>query len=556
MLFKRQLFLSLVMAAIAMLPFNTQASSRFFEAVDYKGAFGATNWASGWTALYHYGILADNATATSDVTVNDADIAAGQTIYWTADKTYHLNGRVFVDDGAVLHIEAGTIIKGMPGSGENASALIVARGGKIYAEGTADRPIIFTAESDDVTNPVDVTYDTKGLWGGVIVLGKAPINRPAGEHNLEGIPTTAPRGMYGGNDADDNSGVIRYVSIRHGGAEIGEGNEINGLTLGGVGAGTTIDFVEVYANKDDGFEWFGGTVNSKHLIAAFCGDDSFDMDEGLNIKNQFVFAIQHPNFGNRCAEHDGAPSSAVSSTPKAYAQVFNATYLGSGQNASNPDQDYLLRLRENWGGEYNNSIFGDYNGYGVRMDDKYSPDDSKDRLEAGELKMLNNIWFKVGSYSLADSSGKQSWEQAYRQEAANGNSEEDPQLMGISRAQAGGLDPRPAFGGPAFNNLADYVGIVESGFTANHPQDFILQQNYPNPFNPATTIGFELAQAGQVELAIYNMLGQRVDVLVSGFQSAGTYSYTWNAGNLASGVYFYILKAGKQSFSRKMMLLK
>ncbi len=546
----------LMLAFVITMPFTTFASNRFFEAVDYKGAFGATNWATGWTALYHYGVMADNASGSADVTVNDADIAAGSTAYWTSDKVYHLNGRVFVDDGAVLHIEAGTVVKGMPGSGENASALIVARGGKIFAEGTADRPIIFTAESDDVTNPVDVTYDTKGLWGGIIILGKAPINRPAGEHNIEGIPTTEPRGMYGGTDPEDNSGVIRYVSIRHGGAEIGEGNEINGLSLGGVGSGTTIDYVEVYANKDDGFEWFGGTVNSKHLIAAFCGDDSFDMDEGVNIKNQFVFAIQHPDFGNRCAEHDGAPKSAITTEPKAYAVTFNATYLGSGQNSTNSDQDYILRLRENWGGEYNNSIFGDYNGYGVRMDDKYSPNDAKDRLAAGELKMLNNIWFNVGSYTLSDSIGHEDYSQAYLQNAANGNTEENPQLMGISRAQDAGLDPRPAFDGPAYGNLAKYTGIIHSSFSNQLPENFTLEQNFPNPFNPATTIRFELAKAGQTNLSIYNMLGQKVAELTSGYQSAGSYSYTWDAGNLSSGIYVYVLKTNAHVYSRKMMLIK
>ncbi|RMH38687.1 MAG: T9SS C-terminal target domain-containing protein, partial [Gammaproteobacteria bacterium] len=351
------------------------------------------------------------------------------------DNVYHLNGRVFVEEGAVLHIEAGTVIKGMPGSGEDASALIVARGGKIYAEGTAQRPIIFTAESDDVNNPADISYDTKGLWGGVIILGKAKINRPEGEFNIEGIPSTEPRGVYGGTDDDDNSGVFRYVSIRHGGAEIGEGNEINGLTLGGVGRGTTIDHVEVFANKDDGFEFFGGTVNVKNLIVAFCGDDGIDLDEGYRGKMQYVFVIQHPDFGNRCGEHDGAPKSAITTEPKAYAQIYNATYLGSGMTSSNPDQDELFKLRENWGGIYANSIFGDYNGYGVDVSDKYSPDDAKDRLLAGEIQFKNNIWFNFNKRTLADSIGKQSWIQSYLQNAANGNVDDDPQLMGISRIQ-------------------------------------------------------------------------------------------------------------------------
>ncbi len=529
----------------------------FFEQVDYKGAFGATNWADGWTALYHYGIIADPVTPKNDVTVTDDDIQPGQTVFWTADNVYHLNGRVFVDDGAVLHIQAGTIIKGMPGSGENASALIVARGGRIYAEGTGQRPIIFTAESDDVNNPADISYDTKGLWGGVILLGKAKINRPEGEFNIEGIPSTEARGLYGGTDDDDNSGVFRYVSIRHGGAEIGEGNEINGLTLGGVGRGTTIDHVEVFANKDDGFEWFGGTVNVKNMIAAFCGDDGFDMDEGYRGKLQFLFVIQHPNFGNRCGEHDGAPKSAVTTEPKAYPVVYNATYLGSGQHADNPDQDELFKLRENFGGEYNNSIFGDYNGYGVDVSSKYSPNDSKDRLAAGELKLRNNLWFKLANYTLADSVGKEDYIQAYLQDPSHGNTFEDPHLMGISRVQDAGLDPRPAFNGPAYKNVLGYpTQIISRGYSHRIPESFALKQNYPNPFNPVTTIRFELTRASHVELTVYDLLGRKVATLINSAKPAGSYSVTWQPENLSSGYYIYVLRTGNRMLSKRMLLLK
>ncbi len=531
---------------------------KFFEQVDYKGAFGASNWTTGWTALYQYGVVAEPAVPISNVTVTDTDIQPGQTVYWTADNVYHLDGRVFVDDGSALHIEAGTVIKGLPGQGEAASALIVARGGKIYAEGTADRPIIFTAESDDISNPVDVSYDTKGLWGGVILLGKAGINRPEGEYNIEGIPTTEPRGLYGGSDDADNSGVLRYVSIRHGGVEIGSGNEINGLTLGGVGNGTTIDHVEVFANKDDGFEFFGGTVNVKNLIVAFCADDGIDLDEGYRGKMQFVFVIQHPNFGNRCAEHDGAPASAVTTGPKAYAQIYNATYIGSGQNAgNNPDNDEMFKLRENWGGIYANSIFGEYHGFGVDVSNKYSPNDSKERLAAGELNFKNNIWFGIGNYTLADSVGKEDYIQAYLQDAANGNTETDPGLMGVSRVQDGGLDPRPAFAGPAYQNLTDFpTGLVNVKLVKQVPASFVLEQNYPNPFNPSTTINFSIRKAAHVELTVFDMLGRKIATLIRTAKPAGSYSVQWNAGPLSSGFYIYKLKAGHQQMIKRMLLIK
>jgi Secretion system C-terminal sorting domain len=532
------------------------ASDNFWEKVDYKGAFGTTNWASGWTALYHYGILADDATNGATITVTDADINAGDFVSWSADNTYILDGKVFVEEGATLHIEAGTVIKAKAGTGENASALIITRGGKIYADGTADRPIIFTSESDDVNNPVDVAYDTQGLWGGIILLGYAQINATGGETNIEGIPSSDARGLYGGNNDEDNSGVVRYVSIRHGGAEIGEGNEINGLTMGGVGNGTTIEYVEVYANKDDGFEWFGGTVNCKYLIAAFCGDDLFDHDEGLRNKMQFLFGIQHPDFGNHVAEHDGAPKSAVTNEPRANAIVYNATFLGSGQNSTNGDQERIFRIRENWGGQYNNSIFGDYNGYGLDIEDKYSPSDSKDRLAAGEIEFKNNIWFKVGSYTLADSIGRKDYVRDYLNDAANGNIETDPQLAGISRSQNAGLDPRPNVDGPAFDNLYGFVTAIENVTLENIPSKYTLSQNYPNPFNPVTNIKYSLEKAGQVELSVYNLLGQKIAILVNGHKNAGRYTLSWDASTMASGMYIYQLKTGSKVDTKRMMLIK
>jgi hypothetical protein len=204
---------------------------------------------------------------------------------WTADKIYELANKVVITDGVTLTIEPGTIIKGRTGSGSLATALLVARGGKILAEGTAVKPIIFTSIEDNIKIAQragsNLTKDDKDRWGGLIILGKAPISAENGdtETQIEGIPAEDSFGLYGGAIANDNSGVLRYVSIRHGGAEIGAGNEINGLTLGGVGSGTTIDHVEVYATLDDGVEFFGGTVNVSNLIVSYQGDDGVDIDQ-------------------------------------------------------------------------------------------------------------------------------------------------------------------------------------------------------------------------------------------------------------------------------------
>jgi hypothetical protein len=245
---------------------------------------------------------------TPGTVVVTSNITANTT--WEAGTIYQLAGRITVTNGVTLTIEPGTIVKGEAGTGANATALLVARGGKLIANGTATSPIIFTSVADEIdyadmaagnfASP-NLESTVNGLWGGVIILGRAPISASndvgdVSEVQIEGIPTSDPNGLYGGNDAADNSGTIRYISIRHGGANIGAGNEINGLTLGGVGNGTTIENVEVVGNQDDGIEWFGGSVNVTNAVVFNCGDDGIDTDQAWSgsLSNVVVIgAIGH-----------------------------------------------------------------------------------------------------------------------------------------------------------------------------------------------------------------------------------------------------------------------
>jgi len=207
----------------------------------------------------------------------------GANTTWETGKIYVLEGRITVVSGITLTIQPGVIVKGREGSGSNATALLIARGGKLMAEGTAEAPIIFTSVADqilpgEIASP-NLEPSLNGLWGGLLILGNAPISADASAVQIEGIPASDQNGLYGGTDPSDNSGTIKYISIRHGGANIGEGNEINGLTLGGVGSGTIIENIEVIANQDDGIEWFGGTVNVKNAIIWNAGDDGVDTDQ-------------------------------------------------------------------------------------------------------------------------------------------------------------------------------------------------------------------------------------------------------------------------------------
>lgn len=215
-------------------------------------------------------------------TVKTGFITSNET--WNASTIYELDGKVVVQSGVTLTIEAGTIIKGKQGTGTNASALVIAKGGMINAVGTSSAPIIFTSILDNIEigqlTGTNLDENDAGKWGGVILLGDAPISAVDGDvlSQIEGIPVTDTYGAFGGSDASDNSGTMSYVSIRHGGALIGAGNEINGLTLGGVGNGTVINNIEIVANLDDGIEFFGGTVNVSNIVIGFQGDDGVDID--------------------------------------------------------------------------------------------------------------------------------------------------------------------------------------------------------------------------------------------------------------------------------------
>ncbi len=556
----------------------------------------------------------DDVESRPTVTVTDADINAGDTIHWTNDTVYVLSGLVIVEDGAELHIEAGRVVKAQDGQSVDASALMVAKGGKIYAMGEPNMPIIFTSVQDNISSADLLTYEDRGLWGGIILLGNAVTNN-ASQKEIEGVneilPTGDTRAEYGGTDDNDSSGIMRYVSIRHTGINIGEsdGNEIQGLTLGGVGAGTTLEYIESYASGDDGVEFFGGNVNLKYFVSAFNADDAVDWDQGYRGKGQFWFVIQGTDAAGAAAEQDGAGGDE-NTEPFAMPYVFNATYIGGGaSNTPDGDRGEMLMFRDNTGGFYHNSIFTDYNstsgGYALTIEDidntGSKPLDSRQRFEAGDLGLTHNLWYGFGAGNDPAqfvNPGLENQTAIIDYLVANGNVVEDPMIAGIERSTSpsGGLDPRPTGNSPAFTmaraaypadafytpvefvgafgrdnwaagwtalSAAGYFGNIATGQTvdvedgfAELPQQVELAQNFPNPFNPTTTIAFRLQQTQQVRLSVHDVLGREIAVLVDGVQPAGTFQAQFDASNLASGTYIYRLQTAAGMVSKTMTLLK
>lgn len=329
--------------------------------------------------------IGDSNIATVTVNINGSFILAGtytsdKTL--TADKIWKLSGRVFIADGATLTIPAGTIIKAEGGTGTDSSFICIARGGKIDAQGTAEKPIIMTSVADDIQigqkNGSNLDASNVGLWGGLLVLGKAPgsFKNDVVEYQIEGIPAEETNGLYGGNDPADNSGVINYLSIRHGGTSIGEDNEINGLTLGGVGTGTTISNVEVIGNQDDGIEFFGGTVNASNLLVWGQGDDGLDIDQSYSgtINNAIVIANSSSDHG---LEIDGPEGSMEGSF-----KLENITLIGDGSAANGEYADF----RKGALGSVNNLY-----AYGFQSGKDFELDAEADSasFEAGTLTFSN-----------------------------------------------------------------------------------------------------------------------------------------------------------------------
>jgi len=239
-----------------------------------------------------------------------------------AVNTYILKGWVYVVDGVTLTIEPGTIIKG---DKETKATLIIERGAKIMAQGTKEKPIVFTSAQDPGKRK-------PGDWGGLIILGKAQTNQ--GEQTIEG----GVRSKHGGNDNNDNSGILSYVRVEFAGIEYQPDNEINGITMGSVGAGTQIDHVQVSYPGDDSFEWFGGCVNAKYLVSLGCWDDDYDTDNGFSGKIQFAVALRDPLVADQSAsngfESDNDANGSTNS-PKTGAVFANISIFGPVANATN-----------------------------------------------------------------------------------------------------------------------------------------------------------------------------------------------------------------------------
>lgn len=529
------------------------------------------------------------------ITIKDADLGTG-TYNWTKDNVYILDGFVFLEAGGVLNIEAGTVIKGkaVPTTADNASALIITVGAKIFAIGSETEPIIFTSDADDVSKPDDLDGYDRGLWGGLVLLGDGILGNSSATSNIEGIPTTEPRGQFGGTNNANNAGTLKYVSIRHGGAELAPGNELNGLTLGGVGSGTILDYIEIIANADDGIEFFGGAVNIKHATTAFCGDDGFDWDMGWVGKGQFWFVLQGSDEGDNGGEWDGAipDANAVFSNPT----VFNLTFIGSGTGSVSAPNTNAILMRDATAGTIGNSIFTEYAHKAIEIEDLAASKgiDSYTRLQNGEIKILNNLWYGFSNYTAlsADSAtgivrytaggDDKTCALLIQHLTDNKNKISDPMLNGIGRNADKKLDPRPKAGSPALSETATtpsdafftsaaYKGAFEAvgtkdwlrGWTALEEYGYLTDlasigkpltlpslHVYPNPTEGMLNIS-GLNQENDVVLSVYDSFGK---MILNTNANTNNGNVLLDVSNLSSGLYILKTSTATTTYSNRVLI--
>ena len=299
----------------------------------------------------------------------------------TLDNQFHwvLRGAVFVQSGATMTIQPGTRVVGEFAS---LGTLIIAQGGRIIADGTQEDPIVFTSDQR-------VGNRARGDWGGLIINGRAPTNLPGGLGSGEGNT-----GLYGGDDPNDNSGILRYVRVEYAGIEFSPDNELNGIAFQGVGRGTTVDFVQVKHNKDDGVEFFGGTVDVKHLVLSSIGDDSLDWTFGWTGRVQYVVAQQSGDDADNGIEADNnADNNDL--LPRSHPLLYNVTFIGDPDTDEGNESDDGFEIRAGTAGTIRNFIVIGFKENGV----DYSDAATIAQATQGNLTISHGILFNNGLLS-------------------------------------------------------------------------------------------------------------------------------------------------------------
>lgn len=398
----------------------------------------------------------------------------------TPNNKYLLKGQVFVRSGQVLTIEPGTVIFGDKAT---RATLIIDKGGRIEANGTLDKPIVFTS-----SQPAGVR--DRGDWGGLVILGRANCNQE--DPAVEGITPAVLFGTFQSSQFDDeSSGTLRYVRVEFGGIELTPNNETNSITMGGVGRGTVMEYNMVSFGGDDGFEWFGGTVNGKYFISAAMWDDDFDCDYGWSGNVQFGLAIRYPGFADQSQsngfECDNGPNDN-DVAPYTTGTFSNVTIIGpirTGSSVSNGNYAHAMDMRRRTAISIFNTVLT-----GFPRGLRFNQPSVLGQYQSGTGMLANNIMLTPNNTTqfLAGTGVDAADVAAYWN--ANGNSTIDGP-SDDAKLQALGINPDLFYGTrlpdqyPSNPNFAVTSGTLASGANFNYPK--FNEPNRTNFFDKSVT---------------------------------------------------------------------
>jgi len=505
---------------------------------------------------------------------------------WTSNNIYLLQGFVFVESGATLTIQPGTIIKGDQAS---KGTLTIKQGGKIDARGTATNPIVFTSNQPAGSR-------ARGDWGGVILLGKATQNIPATATaplpSIEGGLPVAD-GTFGGTDDADNSGIMQYVRIEFPGVAYSTDNEINGLTMGGVGSGTTLDHIQVSYSGDDSYEWFGGAVNAKYLIAFRGIDDEFDTDNGYHGNVQFGVSLRDPNVadqsGSNAFESDN-DANGTTNSPQTSAVFSNmSAFIAPG--TLNANYKRAMHIRRNSALSVFNSVVANYP-VGLLLDGTLSEQNAAN----GRLVLGNNIYAGFARNAVATRLNTSTYNVKQFLGTANDTTTAVASLLLSAdnfNLTAPNFVPQaasPLAGGAAFTNAKLSGGFFTStayrgafnpagdswatGWTNFNPQitcynvagrtlsaksaaDVSLEMAvYPNPTAGAASLSFALPRAATATVRVADLLGRPVATVVTGRKLAAGPQLLPLPATLAAGVYVATVTTDETTQSVRFVVTK
>lgn len=508
-----------IVAMLGMSQAQPSISDPFFDHVNYIGAFGSSDWTSGWCNW-----TPQNTTyPATTVTIPAGNITTNTT--WTNNNTYLLNGWVYVKSGATLTIQAGTVIRG---DYVNKGSLIIERGAQLIAIGTSANPIVFTSNEDAGNRDY-------GDWGGVILCGRATINVPGDTAVIEGGVGSVYGGGASPNDAD-NSGTLQYVRIEFAGVPYVADKEINGLTMGAVGSGTTIDHIQVSYCGDDAFEWFGGKVDCKYLVSFRNWDDDFDTDYGYQGRVQYAVSLRDPDIADPGSKSNGFESdndgNGSTNTPQTAPVFSNFSMFGPKVTPSttvNTNYKNAMHLRRNTALKVYNSFFAGYTN-GLLLDGALCEASASSGNLAVEYCYLAGI--SGSEFQLAAGSTFDLADWFFTDMDCNDTLNANSELMITDGFNLSAPNFLPTTGSPLLNRpwMDCYAGVSEAGNGAG-------LKLFPNPASDIVNIEYTLNEKAAVSIRLMDLTGRCVKEVYKGHQAQGMQQLSFSIAGLPGGAY-------------------